>query len=53
MLGEEQKLLADFLDKVMTSLSDERWEETDKVFHVACSLSASFLHKTARELCLM
>lgn len=48
MLGEEQKLLANFLEKLMTSLSDERWEETDKAFHVACSLSVFLPHSFTR-----
>lgn len=53
MWEEEQQLLPNFLDKLVTSLSDERWEETDKAFHVACSFSGSFLCPAARDLCLM
>lgn len=53
-LGDgERELLHNILDRFMTSLSDERWEETDKAFHVACSFSASFLCLAARGLCLM
>lgn len=40
MLDGERELLHNILDTFMTSLSDERWEETDKAFHVACSFPA-------------